>query len=183
MTVTNKHYVDGDVHTRAKKLINYIDYYAIDEKNKNYIVLKKVLDKFNVAPRSLLYLINESITEEMEVDMIKGRFIFEPSKIQLDLINEYARFQEYTISKKLRPLSMFRNRYFLRAFRWLYLTNKFARDIFYERLDERWHTLKPQVSTDLWYSLLLSIYNFNRKTNLLKKQFVSEPRCKRNYAE
>lgn len=165
-TVTDLHVIHGNVNQKSFDVENYIDYFAIKEKKKEYIQLKEMLKSSGLKPKALLTLILGVVSPSILEFLKTGKFQFPISQDPLEVLNFYFDFSAYVKDKRIRPHSMFTNHNFTRALRWIYKTSGFDSGIFFKKLDMRWFDLKPQRSAEEWHSLLIGIYNFKNQNRI-----------------
>ena len=172
-TVSDQHLIDCNVNQKSFECDNYIDYFAIKEKKEEYIKLKNMLRQTTLKPKALLTLILGTVSQNI-LDFLKtGKFKFPSSENAEKIIEFFLNFFSYAKDKRLKPISMFTNHNFTRAFRWLVETTGFEQDIFYKKLDLRWFDLKPQRTAEDWYALLINIYNFKNQ-NKIDEEYSSK---------
>jgi hypothetical protein len=165
-TVTDLHVIEGNVNQKSFEVENYVDYFAIKERNPVYIELKGMLKTTGLKPKALLTLILGVVSANI-LDLLKtGKFQFPAKEDPKKILGFYYDFLAYAKDKRLKPISMFTNHNFTRALRWLYNTTGFESSIFFKKLDLRWFDLKPQRAAEDWYSLLINIYNFKNHNRI-----------------
>jgi len=145
---------------------NYIDYFAIKEKNPVYIELKSMLKSTCLKPKALLTLILGVVSPSILEFLKTGKFQFPTREDPQKIMCFYFDFLAYVRDKRLKPISMFTNHNFTRALRWLHNTTGFEPEIFFKKLDLRWFDLKPQRAAEDWYTLMISIYNFKNHNKI-----------------
>jgi len=165
-TVTDLHVIDGNVNQKSFEVENYIDYFAIKEKNPIYIQLKSMLQSTGLKPKAFLTLILGVVSPNILEFLKTGKFQFPNKEDPKKILDFYFEFLAYVKDKRLKPISMFTNHNFTRAFRWLHQTNGFETGILFKKLDLRWFDLKPQRAAEDWYTLLINIYNFKNHNRL-----------------
>jgi hypothetical protein len=164
--INDEHLIECNVNQKSFEVENYIDYFAVKDKKDEYIKLKKMMASSGLKPKALLTLILGVVSSNLLEFLKTGKFKF-PSKENPDIIMQfYYDFCAYIKDKRIKPFSMFTNHNFTRALRWMHKTNGFEQEIFFKKLDLRWFDLKPQRTSEEWYQLLLSIYNFKNHTKL-----------------
>lgn len=165
-TVTDLHVIDGNVNQKSFEVDNYIDYFAIKERNPIYVELKGMLKSTGLKPKALLTLILGVVSPNI-LDFLKtGKFQFPNKEDSKKIMGFYFDFLGYVKDKRLKPISMFTNHNFTRALRWLYNTSGFESSVFFKKLDLRWFDLKPQRVAEDWYAILINIYNFKNHNRL-----------------
>lgn len=165
-TVTDLHVIYGNVNQKSFEVENYIDYFAIKEKNAVYIQLKGMLNSSGLRPKALLTLILGVVSPNI-LDFLKtGKFQFPSNEDPKKIMDFYFDLLAYVKDKRIKPVSMFTNHNFTRALRWLFNTTGFESAIFFRKLDMRWFDLKPQRAAEDWYTLLISIYNFKNHNRI-----------------
>lgn len=165
-TVTNEHLIDCNVNQKSFDVENYIDYFAIKEKKSEYIRLRDMLKSSGLKPKALLTLILGTVSANLLEFLKTGKFKFPSNSDPLEVLNFYFDFTAYVKDKRLNPFSMFTNHNFTRALRWIFKTTGFDATIFFKKLDLRWFDLKPQRTSEEWYTLLINIYNFKNHNRL-----------------
>lgn len=165
-TVSDFHVIDGNVNQKSFEVENYIDYFSVKEKNPVYIELKSMMKKTGLKPKAILNLLLGVVSPSILEFLKTGKFQFPSGQDLNGILYFYLDFTAYVKDKRLKPLSMFSNHNFTRAFRWLYHTNDFDRSIFFRKLDLRWFDLKPQRSSQDWYSLMIDVYNFKNHNRI-----------------
>ncbi len=165
-TVTDLHVIEGNVNQKGFDVDNYIDYFAIKEKNSVYIELKEMLKSTGLKPKALLTLILGGVSQNILSFLKTGKFQFPNNEDRKKILDFYFDFLSYVKDKRLKPISMFTNHNFTRALRWLFNTSGFDSYILFKKLDLRWFDLKPQRAAEDWYTLLISIYNFKNHNRI-----------------
>jgi len=165
-TVTDLHVIDGNVNQKCFEVENYIDYFAVKERNQIYIELKGMLKSTGLKPKALLTLILGTVSPSILEFLKTGKFRFPDNEIPCEIMNFYFDFLAYVKDKRLKPISMFTNHNFTKALRWIFKTNGFESSIFFKKLDIKWFDLKPQRCAEDWYSLLINIYNFKNHNKI-----------------
>lgn len=158
--VSDDHLQESNANQKSWEIENFIDLFAIRKKNPDYMRLRDLMKSTNLKPKALLAFLLGNVSPTL-IDFIRsGKFKF-PVKFGADeAVIFYLDFIAYVTDKRICPLSMFSNYHFTKALRWLINTNGFNTEIFFKKLDQKWFELKPQHNSELWYKLLISIYNF-----------------------
>lgn len=164
--VKDDHLIESNVNQRSWEVENYIDYFSIKEKLPDYIELKTMMQLSGLKPKAILSMILGTISPEILNFMKTGKFIFPSNKDYEKTISSYLDFIAYVKDKRIKPISMFSNFYFTKAYRWLCLTGGFEYETLIKKLDLRWFDLRPQRNSEEWYKLLISIYNFKNHNRL-----------------
>jgi len=172
-TVTDDHFIDGNVGQKSLDVENYIDYFAIKHRKEEYIQLKKMLKSSGLKPKALLTLILGVVSTNILEFLKTGKFKFPANQEPLEILNFYFNFSSYVKDKRIKPFSMFTNHNFTRSLRWLFMTTNFDASLFFKKLDLRWFDLKPQRTSEDWYTLLISIYNF-KNHNRIEGEYALE---------
>ncbi len=165
-TVTDEHLIHCNVNQKSFEVENYIDYFAIKERKEEYIQLKNMLKSSCLKPKALLTLILGVVSTNLLEFLKTGKFKFPSNEDSSGIMNFYSDFMAYVKDKRIKPFSIFTNHNFTRAFRWLFKTTGFDRHLFFKKLDMRWFDLKPQRTSEEWYTLLISIYNFKNHNRI-----------------
>jgi hypothetical protein len=165
-SIKDEHLIDCNVNQKSFDVENYIDFFAIKENKEEYIQLKNMLKATKLKPKALLTLILGIVSTNLLEFLKTGKFKFPSNDDQTKVLDFYSDFIAYASDKRLKPMSMFSNHNFTRALRWLFKTSGFDSSIFFKKLDLRWFDLKPQRTSEDWYSLLISIYNFKNHNRL-----------------
>jgi hypothetical protein len=165
-SVHDDHLIASNVNQRSWEVENYIDYFSIKEKLPDYVELKNLMELSELKPKAILSMILGTISPEILNFMKTGKFRFPANKEYEKTLNSYLDFMSYVKDKRIKPISMFSNFYFTKAYRWLCSTNGFEYEILIKKLDLRWFDLKPQRVAEDWYKLLISIYNFKNHQRL-----------------
>lgn len=164
--VKDEHLIHCNVNQKSFEVENYIDYFAVKEKKKEYIELKEMLKSSGLKPKALLTLILGAVSPNILEFLKTGKFKFPSSEEPIGVLSFYFDFSAYVKDKRIKPFSMFTNHNFTRALRWLFKTTGFQSEIFFKKLDLRWFDLKPQRTAEEWYTLLINIYNFKNHNRL-----------------
>lgn len=164
--IEDDHLIDCNVNQKSFECENYIEYFAIKDKKPEYIQLKNMLKLSGLKPKALLTLILGSVSSSLLEFLKTGKFKFPESENSDEILNFYYDFIAYTKDKRIKPVSIFSNHNFTRSLRWLFKTTGFESEIFFKKLDLKWFDLKPQRTSEEWYSLLISIYNFKNHNRL-----------------
>ena len=172
-SISDDHLIDSNVNQKSFDVENYISYFAVKHKKPEYIQLKDMLKASGLKPKALLTLILGVVSTNILEFLKTGKFKFPANQEPLEVLNFYFDFSSYVKDKRIKPFSMFTNHNFTRALRWLFLTSNFDAQIFFKKLDLRWFDLKPQRSSEDWYALLISIYNF-KNHNRLESEYALE---------
>lgn len=165
-TINDEHLIECNANQKSWDVQDYIEYYSIKKKIPDYIELSRLMRSTNLKPKSLMTIIIGNVSNEILTFLKTGRFIFPKDKSYCETIDSYLNFISYVQDKRIKPLSMFSSHYFSRAFRWLNSTKGFDFALFLKKLDLRWFDLKPQRSSEDWYKLLVSIYNFKNHSRI-----------------
>lgn len=165
-SVKEGHLIDCNVNQKSFQVENYIEYFSIKGSNDSYVKLSEMLNSSKLKPKALLNLILGTVSPQLLMFLKTGKFRLPENKCYEKCLKDYLKFIEYLTDKRVRPISMFSNFLFTKAFRWLFNTNGFDISIFYKKLDLRWFDLKPQKGAQEWYELLISIYNFKNHNRL-----------------
>lgn len=165
-TINDEHLIECNVNQKSFEVENYIDFFAVKEKKPEYIQLKDMLKSSGLKPKALLTLLLGVVSGNLLEFLKTGKFKFPGSEEPLEVLNFYFDFSAYVKDKRIKPFSMFTNHNFTRALRWLYKTNGFEAAMFFKKLDLRWFDLKPQRTSEDWYALLISIYNFKNHNRI-----------------
>lgn len=165
-TINDEHLIECNVNQKLFQVENYIDFFAVKEKNPEYIQLKDMLKATSLKPKALITLILGVINNSLLEFLKTGKFKFPQNQEPLEIVDFYLDFMSYTKDKRISPTSMFSNHNFTRAFRWLHKTSGFNSETFFKKLDLRWFDLKPKRNSEEWYELLISIYNFKNQTKI-----------------
>jgi hypothetical protein len=165
-TVTDLHVIDGNVNQKSFEVENYVDYFAIKERNPIYVELKGMLKSTGLKPKALLTLILGVVSPSILEFLKTGKFQFPAREDPKKILGFYFDLLAYVKDKRLKPISMFTNHNFTRSLRWLYNTAGFESGIFFKKLDMRWFDLKPQRAAEDWYALLINIYNFKNHNRI-----------------
>lgn len=165
-TVADTHLIECNVNQKSFECENYIAYFAIKERNPEYIQLKEMIKASGLKPKALLTLILGVFSSSLLEFLKTGKFRFPKAEDPSQVLQFYLDFIAYAQDKRLRPISMFTNHNFTRALRWLHKTTGFESHMLFKKLDLRWFDLKPQRTSEDWYALLISIYNFKNHSRL-----------------
>lgn len=165
-TVGDLHVIYGNVNQKGFEVDNFIDYFAIKDRNPAYIELKGMLKATGLKPKALLTLILGVVSPNILEFLKTGKFQFPTKEDPKKVLNLYFDFIAYVKDKRLKPISMFTNHNFTRSLRWLFNTTGFESSIFFKKLDLRWFDLKPQRAAEDWYALLINIYNFKNHNRI-----------------
>jgi len=164
--VAEDHLIDCNVNQKSFEVENYINYFAVKEKKVEYIQLKDMLKSSGLKPKALLTLILGVVSSNILEFLKTGKFKFPQNHDSENVMCFFFDFVSYTKDKRIKPHSMFTNHNFTRALRWLLKTTGFDSALFFKKLDLRWFDLKPQRTSEDWYSLLISIYNFKNHNRI-----------------
>lgn len=164
--IADEHLIECNVNQKSFECENYIDYFAIKNKNPEYVKLRDMLNSSGLKPKALLTLVLGVVSSSLLEFLKTGKFRFPVAEDPKEIMQFYLNFIAYAQDKRLRPISMFTNHNFTRALRWLHKTSGFEPLILFKKLDLRWFDLKPQRTSEDWYELLISIYNFKNHSRL-----------------
>ncbi len=170
--IKDEHLIDCNVNQKGFECENYIEFFAVKDKKPEYIQLRDMMKVSGLKPKALLTLILGVVSTNILEFLKTGKFKFPSTEDPKKIMDFYADFSTYAKDKRLKPLSMFSNHNFTRALRWIFKTNGFESSIFFKKLDLRWFDLKPQRTSEDWYSLLISIYNF-KNHNRIEDEFTN----------
>jgi hypothetical protein len=165
-TINDEHLIECNVNQKSFEVENYIDFFAVKEKKPEYIQLKDMLKSSGLKPKALMTLLLGVVSASLLEFLKTGKFKFPMNEEPLEVLNFFFDFSAYVKDKRIKPFSMFSNHNFTRALRWLFKTAGFQSDIFFKKLDLRWFDLKPQRTSEDWYTLLISIYNFKNHNRI-----------------
>ena len=168
--VPDDHIITCNTNQRTWECDNFIDFFAVQEKKPEYIQLREIMKLTRLKPKALLTLILGIVSPNILEFLKTGKFKFSSNDDYKVCIDLYLKFSSYVTDKRIKPASMFSNFNFTKAFRWLQKTNGFQEDVFFKKLDLRWFDLKPQRTSQEWYELLISIYNFKNHNRLEKDE-------------
>lgn len=172
--VNDMHVIECNVNQKSFEVDNYIDYFAIKEKNPVYVELKEMLKTTSLKPKALLTLLLGTVSPNILEFLKTGRFQFPKGPDRPKILDLYGDFISYAKDKRIKPISMFTNYKFTKALRWLHGTSGFDSEMFFKKLDLRWFDLKPQLDAAAWYTLLISIYNFKNHNRIQDEQKISD---------
>lgn len=165
-TINDEHLIECNANQKSWEVQNFIEYFCVKKCLPAYIELNLLLKSTGLKPKALMTIILGNVTNEI-LDFLKtGKFIFPKNSNHKQLLDSYLNFISYVKDKRIKPFSMFSNHYFSRAFRWLIKAEGFDYSLFLKKLDLRWFDLKPQRSSEDWYKLLVSIYNFKNHSKI-----------------
>lgn len=165
-TISAHHLIECNVNQKTFDVDNYIDFFATRDKIPEYVELRRMLLETDLKPKALLTLIFGTVSQNLLEFLKTGKFKFPKSELPKNILDFYSDFKAYVTDKRLRPYSMFTNHNFTKAFRWLFLTTGFEKEILFKKLDMRWFDLKPQRNAEEWYKLLINMYNFKNHSKL-----------------
>lgn len=165
-SIEDSHLIDCNVNQKQFEVENYIEYFAVKENKQQYIDLKKMLKSSGLKPKALLTLVLGVVSRNILEFLKTGKFILPKSEDPNEILAFFLDFSAYIKDKRITPYSMFTNHNFTRSLRWLFKTSGFDSAIFFKKLDLRWFDLKPQRTSEDWYALLISIYNFKNHTRI-----------------
>jgi len=166
LEISDDHLIHCNVNQKLFEVENYIDFFAIKEKNPEYILLKSMLKSSGLKPKALLTLLLGIVNTSLLEFLKTGKFKFPKDQEPLEILDLYYDFSAYVRDKRIKPPSMFTNFNFTKSLRWLYKTSGFSKELLFKKLDNRWFDLKPQRTAEEWYQLLISIYNFKNHSKL-----------------
>lgn len=159
-TISDDHLQESNANQKSWEIENFIDLFAIRKKNQDYIRLKEIMKATGLRPKATLCFVLGNVNPVL-IDFIKsGKFKFPSGYDEIISVDFFIDFKKYIEDKKIKPVSMFTTHVFTKAFRWLSKTTGFNKETFFKKLDIRWFDLRPQRSSEDWYKLLISIYNF-----------------------
>lgn len=165
-TINDDHLIESNVNQKSFEAENYIEYFSTKNKLPDYVELRNYMNMTKLKPKAILTLILGSVSTEILQFLKTGKFKLPKDKAYEKHILSYLDFMAYVNDKRVKPISMFSNHYFTKAYRWICLTNGFEYEVFVKKLDQRWFDLKPQRGAEEWYRLLLSIYNFKNHNRI-----------------
>lgn len=171
--IKDEHLIDCNVNQKSFEVENFIEFFAIKEKNPEYIQLKAILKSSGLKPKALLTLVLGTANPHVLGFIKTGKFKFPESQDHTQIMDSYMDFLEYVKDKRIKPFGMFSNHNFARAFRWLFLTTGFNMQIFFNKFDNQWFKLRPQATSQDWYNLLLEIYN-NKNRDKLENEYEAD---------
>lgn len=170
-SINHEHLIECNVNQKSWEVENYIDFFSIKEKISDYVELQQMMKMTKLKPKALMTLALGNVSKKILEFLKTGKFRFPQNKDFQRFILSYCDFIAYVEDKRIKPLSMFSNHYFSKAFRWLLSTSGFDFTAFLKKLDLRWFDLKPQRGAEEWYKLLISIYNF-KNHNRIEEQYA-----------
>lgn len=165
-TIQDEHLIECNVNQKSFEVENYIDFFAVKEKKEEYIQLRDMLKSSELKPKALLTLILGTVSSNILEFLKTGKFRFPTKDDPLEVLNFFFDFSAYVKDKRIKPFSMFTNHNFTRALRWIFKTKGFESELFFKKLDLRWFDLKPQRTSEDWYTLLISVYNFKNHNRI-----------------
>jgi hypothetical protein len=173
-TVTDHHFVIGNVNQKRLDIKDYIHFYAVNQKNPDYIKFINMIKISKLYPKNLIALTVGTFNKNILDKLKNGEFSFNEFNMDLEIYENYLRFFDYVQFRKIKPFHMFRSVEFLKAFRWLCMTTGFDFERFIEKLDWQWVELRPQRTIENWYKLLIKIYNWKSQGYKLSPEFTDE---------
>ena len=173
-TITRKHIVECNANQLAFGLKDFINYSVTESENTHYIRLQAMMEETSIKVKALLMLLFRTTSNDM-IHRLKSDQLELPLESECDYcIGQYIRFKNYIENKNLTPKSMFIYYKFTRAFHLLIHTPGYDPEMFYQKLDYRWHLLKPMSSAKDWYHELINIYNHKNIKNAIKAMYIKE---------
>lgn len=158
------HILSANLFQKKLSLNDIIKFYALKDRLDPYIKIRDYLSLLELNPKSLLGLIFGTISRPM-LELIKsGKFQMplDMSKVER-LIDAYIKLKEFIEQKRISPRSMFTSHDFTIAYRNLVTLNIYNETVFFNKLEQRWFDLKPQLNSKEWTKQLIYIYNWKNQ--------------------
>lgn len=165
-TVLNSHLISCNKQQLRFLPENYIQYYAEEKNIPDYQKLLDISKRINLSSQSLVGLILGD-WGGMLWDKIKcGTFRFDQHKgTFLHMEKKYKDFVDFCDLNRVRPMVMFKSKFFTSGLRAFYRDNDVDEDRFYRKLEGQLHKLKKKISCAAWQELLEEIYYHGKRKN------------------
>ncbi|MFB5619508.1 MAG: ParB N-terminal domain-containing protein [Nitrosopumilus sp.] len=162
------HILSANVNKKNWSLEDFFNLYAKKDANPHYIEFLDLMKVLDLKPKALLGLICASYNGEY-LDLIKkGHFTLPIDKIAFERITlAFLQLKQFVQERKIKPYSMFSSAYFTNAFRILMNNSSFEVDLFFQKLENLWHKLKPQSCPKEWLAVLTEIYNWKNHNKIV----------------
>jgi len=165
--VSYEHILNSNLLQKKASLADVIKFYALKDRLRDYIELQKNVNALNISPKAMLSFMFGSTSPGLVALIKSGKFRMPPNASKLEgLIFSYQLFLDYCREKRITPIAMFISFHFTVAFRNLLLLDSFSEKLFYQKLDNRWFDLKPQINSKEWTRVLVDIYNWKNRSPL-----------------
>lgn len=173
--ISERHVMNANTAQSSWSVDDIINFFAVKDRIPSYVKLQEVMKSTNLKPKGVFGLLF-GICNTALLDTIKrGSFKFPTNSDKIDLIvNNYLKFITFVEDRRLRPRSMFSNSNFTQAFRLLVLNDTFQMDVFLKKLENRWFDLKPQMTPQNYFNLLIEIYNWHNRGNKINDEISWE---------
>jgi len=159
--ISYEHILNSNLFQKKLNLEDVIKYYALKDGIPSYVQFQEFIQLLDISPKSLMGLIFGTISISMIGFIKTGKFQMPNDTDVIDkLISSLKKFNQFIREKRITPFAMFSSANFTIAFRNLVLLNDYSEDIFFNKLQQRWFDLKPQLNSKEWTRLLVSIYNW-----------------------
>lgn len=163
-SVSYEHILNSNLYQKKLTLQDVVKFYAVKDKIPSYEKLYEYIEDLGISSKAALGLLFGSISVSI-IDFIKsGKFQMpnEKKKIEI-LVSHFKKFVEFVHEKRIKPFSMFSSSTFTIAYRNLILLSEFMEGIWWNKLEQRWFDLKPQINSNEWTRQLISIYNWKNQ--------------------
>jgi hypothetical protein len=148
------------------KAEEYIHLYATADGNEHYIKLQDYIEVSGLSSLQAISFLGASIET---IPIIKsGVFIYRwDTEAVLKDVAIYKRFLDFLETRRIKPYKQFNKVSFVRSLIRMMRSGGFNEEKFFSKLELRWEQLGTHSSEKEFLRMLLGIYNFGCRTNVL----------------
>lgn len=158
------HILNSNLFQKKLSLEDVIKFYAIKDAKPHYIKFQEYIHLLELNPKSIIGLLFGTVSKPI-LDFIKSGKFEMPDSLEITdkLMLSFSRFKDFVKQKRITPFSMFSSSTFTISYRNLVLLSHFNEEIFFNKLEQRWFDLKPQLNSKEWTRQLIYIYNWKNQ--------------------
>jgi len=165
--ISYEHILTSNLYQQKLTLKDTIKFFAIKDAIPSYLFLYNCVQETSLSPKALIALFFSSNSKSI-IEFIKSGKFEMPSNRELiqKLLDSLKKFLVFAVEKRIKPFSMFSSSLFSIGYRNLVLFSDFKEEIWFNKLEQRWFDLKPQLNSQEWTRQLLGIYNWKNQNPL-----------------
>ena len=165
--ISYEHILNSNLFQKKLVLEDVVKFYALKDNIPSYVEFQEYINLLDLSPKAIIGLLFGTVSRPM-IDFIKsGKFSMpQNTEIVEKLIFAFSKFKDFVKEKRITPFAMFSSSNFTVALRNLVLMGQYDERIFFNKLEQRWFDLKPQLNSKEWTRQLISIYNWKNHNPL-----------------
>ena len=170
--VNEQHYIQANRLQRRNCSEDILRFYR-QKGNKTYEWIEDNMNRTNLAMKAFCRLIGIHLDTRGNEDFCYGKLHLDEEEIQKksEYIDKYLMLCQVLKERKVRPEYMWKGYAFLAGFRKL-LDLEIDFTQFLERIQDRWFDLIPQANAELWFKVLVKIYNYRSKLKRIEAEEI-----------